>query len=145
MREIKFRAKRLDNGEWAYGYGVIIADDFCVLDKRDELYIQRPYTFRNNTHWFELCGIMCDTNTLSQFTGLCTGDGREIFEGDIVKFMAHDGLGNELGNQQGIVKYKFGGYLIGGYDMYDILLNDDEAEIIGNIHDNPELLNGKNE
>lgn len=140
MREIKFRAKRLDNGEWAYGYGVIIADDFCVLDKRDELYIQRPYTFRNNTHWFELCGIMCDTNTLSQFTGLYTCDRREIFEGDIVKFMAHDGLGNELGHQQGIVKYKFGGYLIGGYDMYDILLNDDEAEIIGNIHDNPELL-----
>lgn len=62
-------------------------------------------------------------------------------KGDIVTFMVHDALGNESGNQQGVVKFKFGSYLIGGYNMYDILLNDEEAEVIGNIHDNFDLLN----
>ena len=121
MREIKFRAKRTDNGEWIIG----------------DLHLHTPFPHIHSTRGDK---AKIDTNTIGQFTGFRDCDEKEIFEGDIVKFMAHDGLGNELGNQQGIIRYLYGGYLIGGYDMYDILLNDDEAEIIGNIHDNPELL-----
>ena len=148
MREIKFRAKRLDNGEWAYGYGVIIADDFCVLDKRDELYIQRPYTFRNNTHWFELCGIMCDTNTLSQFTGLHDKNNREIYEGDIVKrerkSLRVRGFPEKTYSEVGYICFKQndGRYVMvtsnSEYSLcepYDV-----QMEVICNIHDNPELL-----
>jgi len=162
MREIKFKAKRLDNGKWAYGYGVIIADDFCVLDKRDELQIQRPYTFRNNTHWFELCGIMCDTNTLSQFTGLHDKNGKEIYEGDIVRKKEIGGYGYEY---VGVVRYyeedcryaiditatnEFSTRAL--FTVGESVINDGyctikyttEYEILGNVYDNPELLNDKN-
>lgn len=138
MREIKFKAKRLDNGKWAYGYGVIIADDFCVLDKRDGLYIQRPYTFRNNTHWFELCGIMCDTNTLSQFTGFKDDDGAEVYEGDIVVereyFFESKPHMVKYDNEYGAFKFFNSG------DGSLLSLDFVDMKIIGNIHDNPELL-----
>lgn len=144
MREIKFKAKRLDNGEWAYGYGIIIADDFCVLDKRDELYIQRPYTFRNNTHWFELCGIMCDTNTLSQITGLKDKNGIEIYENDVIKADCF------LGKPSCIVKWDVIGARFvfvstesGGY-LTPRDFNFEYVEVIGNTIDNPELLTNKN-
>ena len=147
MREIKFKAKRLDNGKWAYGYGVIIADDFCVLDKRDELQIQRPYTFRNNTHWFELCGIMCDTNTLSQFTGLHDKNGKEIYEGDIVRFptlphknkyrIGYIGF-HQLSASFRIVTKTSDLRLGNRYGVPEMTI-----DVIGNIHDNPELLKQK--
>lgn len=121
MREIKFRGKRLDNGEWVLG----------------DLHLNTPYP---HIHFGFGNRAKIDTDTIGQFTGHHDKNDKEIYEGDIVKFTAHDALGNELGDQQGVVKFEFGSYLIGGYDMYDILLNDDEAEVIGNIHDNPELL-----
>lgn len=124
MREIKFRGKSIENkniGEWVVG----------------DLHLLSPYA-----HIHTEIGTKCkiDPNTVGQFTGYHDLNDKRIYEGDIVKFTAHDAFGNELGNQQGVVKFKFGSYLIGGYNMYDILLNDDEAEVIGNTHDNPELL-----
>ena len=37
MREIKFRAKRIDNGEWVSGSGLLTSDDFCVIDTDTEM------------------------------------------------------------------------------------------------------------
>lgn len=130
MREIKFRGKRLDNGEWVYGdYHHRAGGVHCIIDMQPDFQGKVVYVV-----------IQVDADTVSQFTGHHDLNDKRIYEGDIVKFTAHDALGNELGNQQGVVNFKFGSYLIGGYNMYDILLNDDEAEIVGNIHDNPELL-----
>lgn len=126
MKAIKFRAKRLDNGEWVNGFVLF------NHDKSEAVIVKLTDT-----------ELVCENvipDTVSQFTGYSDLNGKRIYDGDIVKFTAHDALGNELGNQQGVVKFKFGCYLIGGYNMYDILLNDEEAVVIGNIHDNPELL-----
>lgn len=126
MRGI-FRGKRLDNGDWVDGF-VIFNED------------KSKAVIAKLTDTESVCEEVIP-DTVGQFTGFRDSNDKRIYEGDIVTFMVHDALGNESGNQQGVVKFKFGSYLIGGYNMYDILLNDEEAEVIGNIHDNFDLLN----
>lgn len=147
MREIKFRAKRVDNGEWAYG-GLIEADDFCIIDQHNELYTERDYNFRGDTHFFQLSGVMCDKKTVGQFTGLCDSKGKEIYEGDI--FTVN-------GKFPKLIEYRqdYAGFCMA--NLYDLTLqpyvypwqqirpdwwNDykREIEIIGNRYDNPDLM-----
>lgn len=145
-RQIKFRAKRLDNGKWAYG-GLIEADDYCIIDQGNELYVERDYVFRGDTHFFQLSGVMCDEKTIGQFTGLLDKNGNEIYEGDIL---------SANGRIVGWVKGGVRGYC---YDvvyvnhpagekrwtLYATVMYDykGEIEITGNIHDNPELISDK--
>lgn len=69
-REIKFRGKQIDNGEWVYGY------------LADEDYI-------NDINSIDLSSIEVDRDTIGQFTGLLDKNGKEIYEGDIVERIAH--------------------------------------------------------
>lgn len=129
MRTIKFRGKSCSNGDWFYG----------------NLY---DYDKDGRTH---ICGLErgclnIDPNTIGQFTGLLDKNGKEIYEGDIVK---------TKGNWGGVVTWNSRGY----YYIKDKYYYDNEEpdlsplgslhcyerkqlEIIGNIHDNPELLKG---
>lgn len=137
MREIKFRGKRLDNGEWVHGYGIVFADDFCIIDQSNELYVEEEYKFRGDTHFFRLSGVMCDPNSVGQFTGLHDKNGKEIYEGDILiepgifdlpRTVFWDHRFMRFGN----ISPSTCGY-IAPHDYR-------KPEIIGNIHDNPELL-----
>lgn len=141
MREIKFRAKRLDNGEWSYGSGLLIADDFCVIDRDTEMYIDEEYGWAGNTHYFGVAGAMCDLKTIGQYTGLKDKNGKEIYEGDIV-----ESIGGNVGYVEFLLQEM--GYVVvwndcdtrlghrnrgGGYE------DDLSIEVIGNIYDNKSL------
>lgn len=119
----KYRGKRVDTGEWVYGY--LIGNDVIVgeiVEFTEEYF---------NCEWW--CRV--DPKTVGQFTGLHDHNGREIYEGDI------DGdLDREFGFRH--VVYKDGSYGLqygDDADSFDPFILWERVEVIGNIHDNPEL------
>ena len=130
MREILFRGKRLDNGEWVYGYYVHIGPVSC----------QRAYIIPEYTSAIYVKEV--DPSTVDQYTGLMDKNDKRIFEGDIVS--------TDIARPYLIVEFRDGCFMFncndGGKDYYDIMLPILEdaqteykyGEIIGNIHDNPE-------
>ena len=149
MKNLKFRAKRYSDGEWVYGSGVIFCDDCCFIDKRDECYIQRPYAFRGNTHFIELASVLCLDNTVCQFTGIKDKNGKEIYDGDIIR--SFDSNGNEIIHY--ITWRETEARFVAVYDyinkwhidltcgLHQKWIDEYGKEIIGNIYDNPEILN----
>lgn len=130
-REILFRGKRTDNGEWVEGYYSPV---------------NIPIT-GNMGHFINVGGyraVEIDPETVSQFTGLCDKNGVKIFEGDIVRY--GDTIHSVVFEQRngtayfGLIYSPFETLPFGHYqDLKQI-------EVLGNIHDNPELLEvGENE
>ena len=136
MREILFRGKRVSNGEWVYG-------NYAFTDTNDE----QHFIFQN-----EAFANKVIPETVEQYTGLTDKNGTKIFEGDIIEgihqqifvveygrhdldccnccYESHDALGFYMKN-------KFGSAESNEKVWEDI-------EVIGNIHDNPELLGDAN-
>ena len=125
MREILFRGKRTDNGEWETGSLVIIRDG--CSDK--EVFIADKMTGYHTPVIPE---------TVGQFTGLTDKNGVKIFEGDIVREWGGESCQGyyEIDN---VLTVKSPDTLINFEMSYDC-----EYKIIGNIYDNPELLKGGN-
>ena len=151
-REIKFRGKRTDNGEWVYGNLIKESEDCCISTddigiELDDDYWANSYGYPPSSSDFHITNIYeVISKTVGQFTGLLDKNGVEIYEGDIFKYRKHDGY--FLDDFVGVVKYKdgsFGFTVIGeastGYfvpfSKFDELHEDflDHIEIIGNIHD----------
>ena len=76
MREILFKAKRIDNGEWVEGY--YLRDQYHRGGK-DIIF------YRKDSDWFTVYTDIIDPETLCQFTGLCDRYGNKIWENDILK------------------------------------------------------------
>lgn len=125
MREILFRGKREDNGEWFEGglvhrtlYYGDPCDDYVIVENAEFDY-----------DYYEAHTVIPET--VGQFTGLTDKNGKKIFEGDIVK--------HEYGAVKE-VKYCRGFFFpFVAFPEYRCL-SADNCEVIGNIHDNPELL-----
>ena len=138
MRDILFRGKRVDNGEWIQGDLVQFLPHGIVRIVTQE----PPYK-----------DAEVDSDTVGQFTGLTDKNGRKIFEGDIIHLEYSQVFfgGVYFGEYTAEVSYKEGCFITDGMNNGDEIetplsgFNNDEVEIIGNIHDNPELLGGESD
>ena len=129
MREILFRGKRTDNGEWIEG-------SLCTTIPSDEDFYTISY-FDFEGYYIEEKVI---SETVGQYTGLTDKNGKRIFEGDIVS------ISGELKGTYTCVweEYNFE-YEFDNKTMSFGLacVDSDDIEVIGNIHDNQELIGGK--
>ena len=148
-REIKFRAKRLDNGEWVNGSGLLVADDFCGIDRDTEMYVDEKYEWAGNTHFFRVAGAMCDLKTICQYTGLKDKNGKEIYEDDIVLTPFVDPISGDMVCEdlcvKRQVKFNDGSFVVNDGDRFiylECFTRNNHIEICGNIHDNSELVEG---
>ena len=137
MREILFRGKEFDSEKWVEG-GILQTKLFTSIYVVSDLYINE-------------IGVIPET--VGQFAGLTDKHGKKIFEGDIVKYENKDGIKfkNKLLTVFGEVVYnkQTASFAVDGFDniggkQYDYFpINN--IEIIGNIYDNPELLEVQND
>ena len=145
MREILFKAKRINNGEWIEG---------CYEKRYDLLGNEGHLIFRADSYkvW-EYAEVIPET--LCQFTGLCDKNGKKIWESDIISYQ-RDNDDCPFPNKD--TKKRFGKVFYQGFrltfaigmgkngsrsindDLWKYVQNGNRVEVIGNQFDNPELL-----
>ncbi|WP_195200538.1 YopX family protein [Faecalispora jeddahensis] len=124
MREYLFRGKRLDNGEWVYGYGAI-DNEILTLD------------FAKG-----IVRVECVPETVGQFTGLTDKNGRKIFERDVLSWVDWKGIKRSSCVQYDAEWNRFCVRLSGAESIGVNRHLSSDIEVIGNRWDNPELLEG---
>ena len=154
MCEILSRGKRVDNGEWVEGFLFVrkdtqgkIIETFIIVDAYEQITLGQRYVRSNlNQECFRVI-----PETVGRYTGL-TANGKKIFEGDVLRY--------GLLAVPAVAVVKFGEYSFGSqFDMNCVgfylewtprakyyrtdlgfWVKQREIEIIGNVYDNPELL-----
>lgn len=137
-RDILFRAKRVDNGKWVYGYYAVIGKRNVIIKAENEEFYSIDEDLKKKSG-NEVIEVQKDT--VCEYTGLTGRNGRKIFENDIV------GIYSEYRNEwdygvvgygefncsccSGVYGWHFGDEDIRNYEMY---------EVRGNIFDNPKLI-----
>ena len=142
-REILFRGKRVDNGEWIYGW----------ITTQHKKYTEGELLTRIQSNTFGVGEHYVETETVGQFTGLTDKNGTKIFEGDIVCTRYSDGTICCSGDVQfcyGVygaewIEQKKNKGMVGGWgQLHNLRRFDDDIinniEVIGNIYDNPEFM-----
>lgn len=134
MREILFRGKRLDNGEWVEG------DLFHHSDGKTEIFVPKEVLFAGK--YLEGIWRVVDPVTVGQDTSLKDSAGNKIFEGDIVKDIRWGDTYQVHFSEERGGYYPFAQGDGCGCCEQDVV-DSDEVVVTGNIHDNPDQFEKK--
>ena len=135
MREILFKAKRIDNGEWVEGY--YLRDQYHIGGK-DIIF------YRKDSDRFTVYTNIIDIETICQFTGLTDKNGNKIWENDIFQY-----TDEAMVTQKDLIEYNetHASFVrlrntekLGLQYLWIDEATCNHGEVIGNIFDNPELL-----
>ena len=144
MRDILFRGKTKAHNKWVYGWycGKILNHDMSSTEESSQIIDDKTL------YWHT-----CEPETCGQFTGLTDKNGKKIFDGDVVKFtdspFGYSYIGVVCFNEGSFcIKYEYWKkekfHRIGQTDKWQDMgasgIVTYQYEILGNIHDNPELL-----
>ena len=128
MREIKFRARHKETGDWFYGSSQII--DLHPQPVEDNFLL--PLSL----FWLEVEKGILVKETTGEGTGLHDKNSKEIYEGDILRFDL-----SEMGYiELGFIEFIDSGFWMKSPNGQIHLPTQERREVIGNIHENPELL-----
>lgn len=137
MREIKFRAQAIASNKWFYGDLRHHKDDVCIFEQGGNK------------------GEIVKRDTIGQYTGLHDKNGKEIYEGDIIALKdsllpsddrEKDYIGPVIYDERDVIGVFYMKLFVRGegFDTFltalFFLVNMERVEVVGNIHDNPELL-----
>lgn len=134
MREIIFRGKRFDNGEWATGFLLPFPDGVALMYERD----------LDDKEVVGTTSVDVDQKTVGEYTGLNDRECHPIYEGDIlhVTSLKPESFGKEMNV---VVEYDGGraAFLVRNGEKFQQLglcELENDCVVVGNIYDNPELL-----
>lgn len=129
MREILFRGKRLDDGEWVEGHLIQYEDGRArICGSHTDI-----FCYEKDRSIIQTVAHEVDPHTVGQFTGLTDKNGKRIFEGDILTLRT--GIPY-------VVRFEDGAFFFENTGIPSRFAN--IFTVIGNIHDNPELLEAPN-
>lgn len=150
-RTIKFRGLNLKTNEFVYG------DLIQTPENKTRIIGFKNYTIKDELQSYVDYNVLVDKDSIGQYIGLSDVNDKEIFEGDILVENRYPYYSNEKLNYVGIVEFKYSSWKVvlkcidkdkNGISngLTDINIDNDEfqnMEIIGNIYQNPELLEAK--
>ena len=150
MRDILFKAKQIDTGEWVEG-------DLIHYESGEVAILEQPFS-KYGYEATEISGrTMVDPNTICQYTGLTDKNGNKIWENDVVRYQfdTDDCIFPNKDTKKRVGKIFFSDFRASfsvamgrngskgiNNDLFKYVQNGNRVEVIGNIFDNPELLEG---
>lgn len=144
MRNVVFRAKRVDAGQWVHGSYLAHKEYMECVGSGGPTPVRHLILYDGFADWnmpitIEYCEV--DPATVGEFSGMYDKHGTPIYEGDIVRKRTYQGI------KPCVVVFSCGCFHCGfgggsSTASHPYLLDDKNIEVIGNVHDNPELLEG---
>lgn len=130
MREILFRGKRVDTGQWLYGWLLYDFETNYISQNFDDVPPRTYQILNNNGYRFEVI-----PQSIGQFTNLLDKEGNKIFEGDIIEYTQHQFNTSTVKIKRKEVKWKYD-----KWSIFETNAGESDIKVVGNIIDNPELV-----